>query len=139
MARQVNVTLIDDLDGKSTAEETVTFSIDGQNYEIDLSAKNAEKLRKEVAVWADHARRTTTATRRTLSPRRNSTEDLTAVREWARENGMQVSSRGRIPSEVITAYHNRSTVKSDKARATAALSKVKTVDKPAEQPEFSEA
>ena len=44
MAQQVNVVLVDDLDG-SEAGETVVFGLDGTTYEIDLSEKNAKKLR----------------------------------------------------------------------------------------------
>ena len=44
MAQQVNVVLVDDLDG-TPAEETVTFGLDGISYEIDLTAENAARLR----------------------------------------------------------------------------------------------
>jgi nucleoid-associated protein Lsr2 len=36
--------------------------------------------------------------------RGNSKHDLSDVRSWARENGFQVSDRGRVSSEVIAAY-----------------------------------
>jgi hypothetical protein len=45
MATKVTKTLIDDLDG-AEASETVRFTIGGKSFEIDLSAKNAEKLDK---------------------------------------------------------------------------------------------
>jgi hypothetical protein len=48
MAQQVQTLLIDDLDG-GEAEETVRFGLDGTEYEIDLSAKNADALRKALA------------------------------------------------------------------------------------------
>src|SRR5438477_2210126 len=44
MARTVQVQLLDDIDG-SKADETLTYGLDGTNYEIDLSAAHAEKLR----------------------------------------------------------------------------------------------
>lgn len=121
MARQVNVTVVDDIDGKSPAEETVEFSIDGVNYEIDLSTKNAEKMRKDLNLWVSSARRVTGRFkgRRPINSSRRT--DLAAVREWAKSNGYKVSSRGRIPSDVVAAFDNRSASK--------------TVD----QPEFSEA
>ena len=43
MAQKVQVILMDDIDG-SDADETLSFSLDGVNYEIDLSDKNAGKL-----------------------------------------------------------------------------------------------
>ncbi|CAM5341078.1 hypothetical protein SANTM175S_06449 [Streptomyces antimycoticus] len=44
MAQKVQVLLVDDLDG-GEADETVTFSLDGKSYEIDLTTTNADKLR----------------------------------------------------------------------------------------------
>lgn len=48
MAQKVITQLVDDLDGKVLADgegETVRFMLDGDNYEIDLSKKNADKFR----------------------------------------------------------------------------------------------
>lgn len=109
MARKVVVTLIDDFDGTSIAEDTVSFEIDGAAFEIDLSDTNAAKLRETFDQWLPYARRvgrTKSGGRRqsvpvTASARRN---DLAAIRAWASENGHSVSSRGRISSEVIAAY-----------------------------------
>ncbi|MFI1241092.1 Lsr2 family protein [Nocardia salmonicida] len=111
MARKVVVTLIDDFDGTSVAEDTVSFEIDGAAYEIDLSDTNATKLRAAFDQWLPYARRVgriKSAGRRSAaaattgdSSRRT---DLAAIRAWASENGHTVSSRGRISSEVIAAY-----------------------------------
>ena len=35
-------------------------------------------------------------------------EQTVAIREWAKKNGYTVSARGRISSEVVTAYHKAS-------------------------------
>ena len=51
MAKKVGSTLVDDFDNKSAADETVGFSLDGVNYEIDLASKNAEKLRGDMKSW----------------------------------------------------------------------------------------
>lgn len=107
MAQKVQITLIDDLDG-STAEETVTFALDGVNYEIDLSEQNATKLRDDLATWIGHARRAggrkTTGRRRGSGSSSTSGSSASAIREWARANGYEVSDRGRIPAEVREAY-----------------------------------
>ncbi|TQM64404.1 histone-like nucleoid-structuring protein Lsr2 [Humibacillus xanthopallidus] len=108
MAQRVEVKLIDDIDGGDAAE-TVSFSLDGISYEIDLSDKHAKKLRDEFATWTGHARRSSTGGRSTSRRRSASTGgakrgDLGAVREWARANGHQVSDRGRISAEVQAAY-----------------------------------
>jgi hypothetical protein len=106
MAQRVKIILEDDLDG-STADETVTFGLDGVTYEIDLSAANAAKLRDDFASWVGHARRSG-GRKSTGGGRASSTSakrgDLAAVREWARKNGYQVSDRGRISAEIQTAY-----------------------------------
>ncbi|MFE5290226.1 Lsr2 family protein [Nocardia sp. NPDC056611] len=114
MAKKVTVELIDDTDGKSVAEETVTFAIDGVDYEIDLSGKNAEKLRAALATYAEHGRKVTPARRTpgrkkpTASASRPSDrEESTAIREWARAQGHQVSSRGRIPVEIVEEYRGQ--------------------------------
>ncbi|KAF0845222.1 histone-like nucleoid-structuring protein Lsr2 [Nocardia caishijiensis] len=112
MARKVVVTLIDDYDGTSTAEETVIFTIDGHTYEIDLSHTNATKLRNTFEQWTPYARRTgrtkTSNTRRntTATPpaKTNRRNDLAAIRAWAIENGHTVSTRGRISTDIIAAY-----------------------------------
>lgn len=115
MAQKVTVTLVDDLDG-GTAEETVEFGIDGVSYEIDLSAGNAGKLRDSLADYVGSARKSGAAGGRRKAAgtaRRAGTggrasvdrEQNAAIREWARKNGYNVSDRGRIPAEVLEAYH----------------------------------
>ncbi|MGH3585852.1 MAG: histone-like nucleoid-structuring protein Lsr2 [Pseudonocardia sp.] len=110
MAQIREVRLIDDLDGKA-ADETIEFGIDGKNYEIDLSKANAGKLRDALASYVASARRSGgrrrgggssgAAARRPSIDR----EQNQAIREWARKRGMKVSDRGRIPAEVLDAYH----------------------------------
>ncbi len=109
MARKETVHLIDDLDG-SEATTSLTFAVDGVEYAIDLSEKNAAKFYKALGryVHAAHPVRRPRATRRTgakggaaASP----TQDLAAIRAWARENGFEVAGHGRIPRHVVEAYH----------------------------------
>ena len=49
MAQKTIVSLIDDLDGQSEADETVEYAIDGVTYEIDLAKDNADALREVFA------------------------------------------------------------------------------------------
>ena len=56
MAKKVTVTLVDDFDGEGAADETVEFGLDGVSYEIDLSSKNAAKLRNDLKLWVDAGR-----------------------------------------------------------------------------------
>lgn len=114
MAKKTTVTLVDDLDG-SQAEEQVSFAVDGRSYEIDLSEDNAARLRDALASYVAAARRSggsgrrgRTAPRDTAdapaAPSRPSREATAAIRAWARENGHDVSERGRIPNSVVQAY-----------------------------------
>jgi hypothetical protein len=110
MAKKVTVTLVDDFDGDGPADETVEFSIDGVSYEIDLSAKNAKKLRDDLKQWTEAGRRVGGRRRGRSggSGRGRATidrEQSAAIREWARRSGHKVSTRGRIPAEIIDAFH----------------------------------
>jgi hypothetical protein len=101
MAQRVQVILEDDYDG-GTAEETVAFALDGAEYEIDLSAENAQALRDALAPWVAHARKVGGRRKRGLKPVGDSS--TSEIRAWAQANGQKVSSRGRVSSEVREAY-----------------------------------
>jgi len=107
VVQKTQVVLIDDIDG-AEADETVSFALDGVTYEIDLSSAHAAELRDAFATWIGHARKTATRTggTRPSGPRRTGTDraQLAKIREWAKENGFQVSDRGRISSEVMNAF-----------------------------------
>ena len=106
MAQKVQVILTDDLDG-GEADESVQFAIDGVSYEIDLSEANAEALREALTPFVEAARRVGgRSVRRGASKSTPAAErtDLSELRAWARENGYQVSDRGRVSSEVRAAY-----------------------------------
>ncbi len=113
MARKVQVILSDDLDENLPADETVSFSLDGTSYEIDLAEKNAKELREVFSRYVSAARKVGRGGRssgggsgaRTRSGGgRMDREQAGAIREWARKNGHAVSDRGRIPSSVVDAY-----------------------------------
>lgn len=110
MAQKVTVQLVDDLDG-GPAEETVSFSLDGVAYEIDLSSANSAALRDAFARYVGNARRVggrAAGGRTSSGGRRRSSgggDNRTAqIREWARANGHKVNERGRIPAAVVDAY-----------------------------------
>lgn len=104
MAQKVNVVLIDDIDG-SIATQTVNFSLDGTNYEIDLNEANAGALRDYLAGFIGFARRTGVVKRggrrgpvTTLGP------STKLIRDWARSNGYEVSDRGRVSADIRAAF-----------------------------------
>jgi len=102
MAQRIQTQLIDDLDGGEAAG-TVRFGLDGAEYEIDLSAAHNDELRKELRQYLAHARRTGTA-RSAARTRRGSAVDTAKVREWAKEQGIDVKHRGRVPANVVEQY-----------------------------------
>jgi hypothetical protein len=115
MAQQVNVKFVDDLDG-SDAAGTISFGLDGRAYEIDLSDDNATRLRDSLASFIAAARKSggspTTGSRRPQKmtagsgprPQPLDREQTAAIRAWARQNGHQVSDRGRISKTVVEAF-----------------------------------
>ena len=108
MARRTVVERTDDLDG-SAATEVVAFGLDGVDYEIDLSAHNAARLRSELERYQVAGRRLTPRVRRSSPPNPGTTRvdstQLAAIRDWAARRGMTIHPRGRIPREVLDAYN----------------------------------
>jgi hypothetical protein len=110
MAQTVKIILEDDLDG-GPAEETVRFGLDGAQYEIDLSEENASRLRDALRPFIAKARRA--QVKQTPKQARpggartggRSNPDTAAIRQWARDNGHQVSDRGRIHQDIQKAYY----------------------------------
>jgi hypothetical protein len=104
MAQRIQTLLIDDLDGGEAAG-TVRFGLDGAEYEIDLSAAHSDELRAALQNYLAHARRTGGAARSAArGPRTNSAVDTARVREWAKEQGIEVKERGRVPANVVEQY-----------------------------------
>ena len=103
MAQKVTVALEDDLDG-GPADETVRFAIGGAQYEIDLSTSNAAAFRRQLAPFIDHARKMGRGPRRRTGRPASSRERSGDIRAWAKQAGIAVSERGRIPASVIDQY-----------------------------------
>ncbi len=103
MAQKVEVTLISDLSG-DVADETVTFGLDGTEYEADLSAKEANALRKAMSKYVEVSRKVTGRKAVAKKGPARSGPDAKEVREWARSQGYTVTDRGRIPGEIMEKY-----------------------------------
>ncbi len=106
--RNVTVTLVDDLD-HTKADETVSFGLDGREYELDLSTAHASELRKMMRRYIAAARRVRTAVHQ-RTPRRRTQADRERARQmrsWAVEHGLMTSQRGRIPEHVRREYEAR--------------------------------
>ncbi len=105
MATQTTVTLVDDLDG-GVADGQVDFAIDGRQYAIDLSEKNSARLREALAPFIAAARRTggRRATGSAASRPATDREQNQAIRAWAKSQGLNVSERGRISTDILDAF-----------------------------------
>jgi Lsr2 len=104
MAQRVNIVLTDDIDENIGADETVTFALDGKSYEIDLSTANAARLRAAVEEFRAKARPLGGRAAAKPTRKRAASGNATDIRAWAVAQGMAVSSRGRVPAEIRTAY-----------------------------------
>jgi Lsr2 len=105
------VVLTDDLDG-SEATQTISYTIDGQEYEIDLSEENVQRFHQALEPFISNSRQ---VQRQAAPGRRNRGDgrrrggtsgrsDIPQIRAWAESQGMDVSARGRIKKEIIDAY-----------------------------------
>lgn len=108
MASKTVVILSDDLDG-SEASETIRFSLDNSEYEIDLNEGHANELRQTLERFTNAGRKVSggRAGRASTSSRKSSSQggpDAKAVRQWAIENGINVNTRGRIQAEIVEKY-----------------------------------
>jgi Lsr2 len=103
MAQQIAVALEDDLDG-GPADQTVRFGLDGAEYEIDLSTRNATAFREKLAPFIERARKSRRGPGSRPVRSASSRKHSGGIRAWARTQGIAVSDRGRIPASVIEQY-----------------------------------
>lgn len=104
MAQKIQMLFVDDIDG-SEAEGTVRFGLDGADYEIDLSVAHSEELHKALAPYVAHARKVGGTRRGPRGGRRNASAiDTHKVREWAKEQGIEIKERGRVPANIVEKY-----------------------------------
>lgn len=114
MAARTTVTLVDDLDG-TEAEQSVSFGLEGVDYDIDLSSVHAQALRDALAPYTAAARRSggRRTTRGAVASRTvangnggpvRSRSASSEIRAWAAGHGAALAERGRIPTRVIEAF-----------------------------------
>jgi hypothetical protein len=113
MAQRIQVLLVCDMHGDDTrGDETVSFSLNGSAYEIDLCSEHAANLRDALSPYIGGARRAGTGvsagrrpiTRIARTRTRPDREQTAAIRDWARRQGKPVSDRGRIPAEIMAEF-----------------------------------
>ncbi|MER6548319.1 Lsr2 family protein [Streptomyces sp. NPDC001250] len=109
MAQKVITTYVDDLTGEASSDiSTHSILVDGAGVEIDLTDDNYEKLLELLNPYlhAEGARRVRGATKGKGKPKgpAGAKNDSSAIRAWAKDNGFEVSDRGRVPASVREAY-----------------------------------
>jgi hypothetical protein len=114
MAQRTIVQLTDDLDGKTIPDgkgQTIRFGVDRQDYEIDLTDKNAKAFRDTLQTYVAAGRRVTSGPRGSRPRGSGSTAaapardyDPKAVRAWAEKQGIEVNQRGRVSAELIAKF-----------------------------------
>lgn len=112
MARRIVHQLVDDIDGsilELDEGETLHFSLNGVSYEIDLNTRHAEELRSALAPYISAGRRagSSNGSNRSSSARKRPgrNPEIAAIRAWSNENGYALAERGRIPRQILDAYH----------------------------------
>ncbi len=112
MVQRLVTQIISDLSGDDVADgegETVQFAYRGTSYTIDLTDKEAAAFDKSMAPYVEHATKVAAGNRKpTAASNRDSgrsRSELQNIRSWARENGYEVSDRGRIKADIVEAYH----------------------------------
>lgn len=103
MVRKVQVVLQDDINGEEPAQ-TVYFSLDGNDYEIDLTEQHAAAFRECLAPWIAPARRASAAQIPSPRSKARRAADTVDIRRWAKENGLPVRERGRISIDLRNRY-----------------------------------
>lgn len=117
MAQRTQVILTCDVhDGDAEAVETVEFTVDGQTYQCELCEAHLAEFHESMEIWSSHSRQVGRARggqsgagsrgrrRRSSSSSGSGGPSTADVREWARSNGIPVSSRGRVPAELVARY-----------------------------------
>jgi hypothetical protein len=95
--------LIDDLDGGEAAD-TVRFSLDGTEHEIDLSASAQRRAAQGTGPVPRYSRRVRGSASSAARGRRGAAVDTAKAREWAKGHGIEVKDRGGVPADVVKRY-----------------------------------
>ncbi|MBC2644487.1 MULTISPECIES: Lsr2 family protein [unclassified Rhodococcus (in: high G+C Gram-positive bacteria)] len=113
MARKVVVEMVDDIDGTVFGDdgESIHYAVEGVEYVIDLKDEHAKELRETFEYYIAHSTRVGGRKHRSdrqVNPAtvRRSSGETQKIRAWAIEQGYEISSRGRIPTEIEQAFHD---------------------------------
>lgn len=107
MATQTTTMMVDDIDGSTEDVVTCAFGLGDSQFEIDLNTAHREELEQLLEKFVEAARPVSAPKPATGRRKKQVTQpdyDASAVRHWARSNGLTVSDRGRVSQEILEAY-----------------------------------
>ena len=113
MARKVVVELVDDIDGTEFGAdgESIGYTFDGVEYQIDLKDEHAKEFRETLEYYIAHSTRIGGRKHRSdraVNPgvAKRQPGEMKKIRAWAIEQGYELASRGRIPGEIVQAFRD---------------------------------
>lgn len=109
MARKEVIQYTDDMTGEALDADkvsTVELSYQGKTYALDLSHESSLKLATDLDPWISAGRKVTRGSRPTRrgGASQSDKDRNKRIRQWANDNGIEVSSRGQIAHEVIERF-----------------------------------
>lgn len=106
MVQRVKTLFVSDLSGQELGDagQTVKFGFSGVEYEIDLSEEEADEFAGVMNRYLSAGRRVAGRRQRGSAASGRRPGELASIRSWARENGYQVSDRGRVSQQIVDAY-----------------------------------
>lgn len=107
MAKRAVIFYVDDFTGRDIADgdhHHVEFSWEGRKYEMDASGETYNLIAAALRPFIETAEEVGRPKRTYKSVRRDPAQ-VKAMREWARNQGYEISDKGRIPAEIENAYN----------------------------------
>jgi hypothetical protein len=106
MARATVTIYTDDLTGETGDDISAhSFSLDGVSYEIDLGLESHQRLLDALAPFVRAARRVGgRSVRDRRTPARGDVSKAARIREWARNQGIEVNARGLVRQDIVDRY-----------------------------------
>ena len=103
MAQRTQIVLTDDIDG-TEADTTIKFGLGGTDYEIDLNSTHAKDFQNAVSPFVGAARKVGGVGRRASRSTPSTGPSPSEVRQWAKEQGIEVKDRGRVSDELVVKF-----------------------------------
>jgi hypothetical protein len=105
MAKEKIVTerFTSDISGEE-ATQTIQYAVNGMRYEIDVAEVEAKEFHEALAPYISVSRVRGQRSGGNGAERKARTEETQRIRAWAAEQGIVLTTTGRIPNEVREQY-----------------------------------